>query len=119
MYLCSSLTTPLPDTFFKKEAFPHSLAAQLPARLILRAQQRTESIRIPWPPPAARGIRGKLNVICTLEVGQHTRTIISSFAKRTVGMLINTGAQDLGFMCLLEEGHGAGERCRMSNEHRG
>ena len=58
-------------------------------------------------------------MICTLEVGQPTRTIISSFAKRTMGMLINTSAQDLGFMCLLEEGHRAGERCRMSNEHRG
>lgn len=46
-------------------------------------------------------------------------TIISSFAKRTTGMLINTSAQDLGFMCLLEEGHGAGEKHRMSNERGG
>lgn len=34
-------------------------------------------------------------------------------------MLINTSAQDLVFMCLLEEGHGAGERDGISNEHRG
>lgn len=95
------------------------ISAPSPAHSVCMTQRRMESIWIPQPPPAVWGIRGKPNVICTLEVGQHTRTIISTFAKRTMGMLINTSAQDLGFMCLLKEGHRAGERHWMSNEHRG